>query len=231
MVHDAQDRTIEDLIKIVARLRDPQTGCPWDKVQTHHSIRKNLLEEAYEVADAIDLEDAALLQEELGDVLLQIVFHAQIENEKGVFSFDDVCKGICEKLILRHPHIFAQEKADTQEQVLKNWDAIKRIEKQRETLQDDLKDVPAALPALMRAQKLQKRALHHGVGIAQEKQAFACLQDSMKALEQANDSQKEALLGQVLFAVAGYARFLDLDAEQALEHANNAFISAALRQE
>lgn len=125
---------IEDLLTIMRLLRS-EDGCPWDREQTHQSIRKNLIEETYEAAEAIDREDMPLLKEELGDVLLQVVFHARMEEEKGNFSFDDVADGICKKLIVRHPHIFADVTADNAEQVLANWDSIKKKEKGQQTLQ------------------------------------------------------------------------------------------------
>ena len=133
--------TAEDLVAIITRLRDPDAGCPWDKVQTHRSIRMNFLEEAYEAVDAIDLEDPHLLCEELGDVLMQVVFHTCIEQEAGHFTWQQVCDGVCRKLIARHPHIFGGDAS------IKDWDALKNKEKGRLTLQDDLDSVPRALPA------------------------------------------------------------------------------------
>ncbi len=153
---------MEDLLEIVALLRDPENGCPWDKVQTHTSIRKNFIEETYEVADAIDLADASLLCEELGDVLLQVALHTRMEEEQGAFTFGDVCTGICKKLIYRHPHIFGDAGAQTPDEALQNWEALKRREKHREGAGDDLDSVPAALPALMRSRKVAKRAADHG---------------------------------------------------------------------
>ena len=154
---EKQQYTADDLAAIIAILRDPECGCPWDKVQTHTSIRMNFLEEAYEAVDAIDLNDPALLCEELGDVMMQVVFHAQIEREAGHFTFDEVCDGVCRKLINRHPHIFGGDES------IKDWDSLKNKEKGRLTLADELESVPKALPALMRAAKLQKRAARYGV--------------------------------------------------------------------
>ena len=148
---EKQHYTADDLAAIIAILRDPDNGCPWDKVQTHRSIRMNFLEEAYEAVDAIDLDDPELLCEELGDVLMQVVFHAQIEREAGHFTFAEVCDGVCRKLLDRHPHIFRGDES------IKDWDSLKNKEKGRLTLADDLESVPSALPALMRAAKLQKR--------------------------------------------------------------------------
>ena len=157
---EKQHYTADDLAAIIAILRDPDNGCPWDKVQTHRSIRMNFLEEAYEAVDAIDLDDPELLCEELGDVLMQVVFHAQIEREAGHFTFAEVCDGVCRKLLDRHPHIFHGDES------IKDWDSLKNKEKGRLTLADDLESVPRALPALMRAAKLQKRAARCGVETA-----------------------------------------------------------------
>lgn len=149
---EKQHYTADDLAAIIAILRDPDNGCPWDKVQTHRSIRMNFLEEAYEAVDAIDLDDPELLCEELGDVLMQVAFHAQIEREAGHFTFAEVCDGVCRKLLDRHPHIFRGDES------IKDWDSLKNKEKGRLTLADDLESVPRALPALMRAAKLQARS-------------------------------------------------------------------------
>ena len=150
-----------DLLEIIRLLRSPE-GCPWDKAQTHASIRRGLLEESYEAAEAIDLDDAALLQEELGDVLLQVMFHARMEEERGSFTFDDVCNGICRKLILRHPHVFGDTEVSGTAQVLDNWDAIKQRSKSQTTATETLESVARSLPALMRAEKLLGRAKKAG---------------------------------------------------------------------
>ncbi len=207
--------TAEDLVAIIAILRDPENGCPWDKVQTHTSIRMNFLEEAYEAVDAIDLNDPELLCEELGDVMMQVAFHAQIEQEAGHFTFDEVCDGVCRKLIARHPHIFGGDDS------IKDWDSLKNKEKGRLTLADDLESVPKALPALMRAAKLQKRAARYGVAVrdtAAEITAAAAVVEAapdMPAAEQA--------MGQLLFAAAALARSVGIDPEQALQQYNAAF--------
>ncbi len=207
--------TAEDLVAIIAILRAPENGCPWDKVQTHTSIRMNFLEEAYEAVDAIDLNDPELLCEELGDVMMQVAFHAQIEQEAGHFTFDEVCDGVCRKLIARHPHIFGGDDS------IKDWDSLKNKEKGRLTLADDLESVPKALPALMRAAKLQKRAARYGVAVrdtAAEITAAAAVVEAapdMPAAEQA--------MGQLLFAAAALARSVGIDPEQALQQYNAAF--------
>ena len=171
--------TAEQLLQVIRILRDPENGCPWDKVQTHASIRKNFLEETCEALEAIDADDAVLLREELGDVLMQVVFHAAIEEERGRFTFEDVCRNVCEKLVFRHPNIFASSAAENAG--INGWDALKNKEKGRTTLADELATVPATLPALMRAQKLQKRAAGHGLGqqdaAAAQHQLEAAVQD------------------------------------------------------
>ena len=207
--------TADDLLAILAILRDPETGCPWDKVQTHTSIRMNFLEEAYEAVDAIDLDDPELLCEELGDVLMQVGFHTQIEQEAGRFTWQQVCDGVCRKLIDRHPHIFG---GDTS---IKDWDALKNKEKGRVTLQDDLDSVPKALPALMRAAKLQKRAARGGVTVTTDPAELETLARRVEAGDNA-----EAALGELLFKTAALARQAGLDPEQALQKANAAFTAA-----
>ncbi|MDE6775145.1 MAG: MazG family protein, partial [Ruminococcus sp.] len=147
-----ENYSISDLLKIVKILRG-EGGCPWDRVQTHESIRNDFLEDTCEVLEAIDNGDSDLLREELGDVLLQVVFHTRIEEEQDSFCFNDVCDEICKKLIVRHPHVFGEVKADSTEKVLENWDAIKMQTKGQETYTDTLTSVAKTLPALMRAQK------------------------------------------------------------------------------
>lgn len=206
--------TAEDLVAIITRLRDPDAGCPWDKVQTHRSIRMNFLEEAYEAVDAIDLEDPHLLCEELGDVLMQVVFHTCIEQEAGHFTWQQVCDGVCRKLIARHPHIFGGDAS------IKDWDALKNKEKGRTTLADELDTVPATLPALMRAQKLQKRAARFGCGPEDAAGAARTL-DSAKAAWDAQQTAENA--GELLLAAADAMRLAGVDAEEALTFAAKRF--------
>ena len=142
--------TVADLCRIMQLLRS-ENGCPWDRVQTHESIRKNLIEETYEAVEAIDCKNSDMLKEELGDVLLQVVFHAQMEAEEGRFTFDDVADGICQKLIVRHPHIFSDTKADSADEVLDNWNRIKQETKGQKTATETLNAVPRQLPALIRS--------------------------------------------------------------------------------
>ncbi len=151
----------EDLLEIIRLLRSPE-GCPWDKVQTHASIRRGLLEEAYEAAEAIDLDDAGLLQEELGDVMMQVVFHADIEKGRGRFTMDDVVDGVVKKLLYRHPHVFGSAHEDSPESVLISWDQLKRAEKGQATTGEAMEAVARSLPGLWRAEKLQKKAADAG---------------------------------------------------------------------
>lgn len=211
--------TAEDLVAIIALLRDPVQGCPWDKVQTHQSIRMNFLEEAYEAVDAIDLQDSHLLCEELGDVMMQVAFHAQIEQEAGRFTWQDVCDGVCRKLIERHPHIFGGE------QGIKDWDALKNKEKGRLTLQDDLDSVPNALPALMRAAKLQKRAARYEKYCKAD--ADTVSQAARKVQTAAGPEEAEQAVGALLFAAVALARQAGVDPEQALQRQNQAFQQGA----
>lgn len=163
ILKDKSRYTIDDLVSIMALLR-AEDGCPWDREQTHESIRSNFIEETYEVIEAIDTADSALLCEELGDVLLQVVFHARISEEAGEFTFEDVCDEVARKLVVRHPHIFADVEADTTDKVLTNWDKIKAETKHRDTLVDTLNSVPRTLPSLMRAAKIAKKAAKAGYG-------------------------------------------------------------------
>ena len=221
--------TAEDLVEIIRILRDRDTGCPWDKVQTHASIRKNFLEETCEALEAIDADDPAMMQEELGDVLMQVVFHAAMEEERGRFTFEDVCRNVCEKLVFRHPNIFASSAAENAG--INGWDALKNKEKGRTTLADELATVPATLPALMRAQKLQKRAAGHGLGqqdaAAAQHQLEAAVQDFGKADAAAN----QEAAGQLLFAAVNAARLAGVDAEEALTFASKRFAQQCLEQE
>ena len=219
--------SINDLLDIVRLLRS-EGGCPWDREQTHQSIRSDLIEETCEVIEAIDLEDAELLREELGDVLLQVVFHCRIEEEQSSFKFDDVCDEVCKKLIIRHPHVFGDVTADTTDQVLKNWDAIKMETKGQERYTDTLTSVAKSLPALMRAQKVGKRAMRAGMDFRCAEDAVACIGGEKAELEAAiaSGSKKdiEEEMGDLLFSCVNAARHLGIDAELALKSATEKFI-------
>ncbi|MBQ6170946.1 MULTISPECIES: nucleoside triphosphate pyrophosphohydrolase [Ruminococcus] len=218
---------IGDLVDIVRLLRG-EGGCPWDREQTHKSIKSDLIEETCEVIEAIDLEDKALLREELGDVLLQVVFHCRIEEETESFNFDDVCDEICKKLIIRHPHVFGDVTANTTDQVLKNWDAIKMETKGQEKYTDTLTSVAKSLPALMRAQKVGKRAMRAGMDFRCAEDAVACISNEKAELDAAiangDKANIEEEIGDLLFSCVNAARHLGVDAEQALKDATEKFI-------
>ncbi len=217
----------EDLCRIMTVLRSPG-GCPWDREQTHASIKKSFIEETYEVIEAINKDDKTLLCEELGDVLLQVVFHAEMEREVGSFNIDDVCDGICKKLIERHPHVFACESAETSKDVLEKWDVIKRRTKGQETQGASMQAVPIELPALMRAQKLQSKAKKAGFDWEKADGAFDALKSEIKELEEAyasgNREEIEDEFGDVLFSAVNVSRFLDVDSEEALTASSNKFL-------
>lgn len=217
---------INDLIEIMRLLRAPD-GCPWDRVQTHESIRQNFIEETYEVIEAIDKGDSDLLREELGDVLMQVIFHSIMEEEEGRFDFDDVCNEVCQKLIIRHPHVFGNIEADTPEEVLKNWDAIKMQTKSQESVADSVDDVARSLPALMRAQKVQKRSAKSGMDFKDVHDAAAKVpeeqQELFAAIESGDKDKIEEELGDLLFSVVNIARFAGVDAERALYRSTDKF--------
>ncbi len=217
---------LDDLISIMRILRSPN-GCPWDKVQTHKSIRDNFIEETYEAVEAIDTENSSLLKEELGDVLMQIIFHTLMEEEQGRFDFNCVCDGVCKKLILRHPHIFSDATAETPEEVLKNWDNIKMEEKSQATFSDSVDSVAKSLPSLMRAQKVQKRASKAGMDFSSHDDAFDKIYEETEELKKAvSSNDKDKLsdeLGDLLFSVVNVARFLKVDSEHALYDATDKF--------
>ncbi|MBQ3125790.1 MAG: nucleoside triphosphate pyrophosphohydrolase [Clostridia bacterium] len=213
-----ENYTFDDLCTIMVILRSEE-GCPWDREQTHRSIRQNFIEETYEVIEAIDTENPDLLREELGDVLLQVIFHARMEEEAGRFAIDDVTNDICAKLIHRHPHIFGAVKADTTDEVLANWEAIKAAEKARVTVSDKLRSIPPMLPALMRAEKVGKKSdLDAADGAGDAAEALASLTAAVQALEGADEADRERRLGELLFAAVTAGRKLGLEAETALTH-------------
>jgi len=207
-VHD-----IQDLIKIMKILR---TSCPWDREQTHESIRNNLIEETYEVVEAIDTNNKTLMREELGALLLQVVFHAQMEEEAGVFDFNDVSNDICKKLIHRHPHIFGDVTAETSEKVLSNWDKIKQEEKHQETLSDELKSVSKALPSLIRGFKLTKKAGKRGINIV----------DDTELEKFEGESDVEGAVGRELLKLCAICVKLGIDPEEALYKTCDNFIES-----
>lgn len=219
--------TLEDLKKIIARLRS-EDGCPWDKVQTHQTLKEAMLEEAYEAVDAIEKNDIQNLKEELGDVLLQVVFHAQIEEEQGNFDLSDVITAISEKMITRHPHIFAKEKADTPQEVSQNWEQIKKKEKNYKTQSESMKNVADALPALVKAQKVQKKAKQAGFYFETIEQSIQNVQKQLQQFEQSfTKSQKcqQKEFGDLLLALVNVSIFLEINPEFALTKAVKKFIN------
>ena len=223
---------MDDLAAIVTLLRGP-SGCPWDGAQTHQSIRRNLLEEAYEACEGIDRDDPALMCEELGDVLLQVLFHADIEREAGRFTLDDVCVGICKKLIFRHPHVFGTAAADTSEEVLVNWEALKRQEKGQQTTADAMDAVARSLPALWRADKLQSKAAKAGFEFADVSGALDKLDEETRELREAAErgTNFSEELGDVLFAAVKAGRFLNVDPEDALNATGEKYLARCRRVE
>ncbi len=217
--------TYEDLLQVVHILRSPG-GCPWDQEQTHQSIRRDFLEEAYEAAEAIDTGDTALLREELGDVLLQVVFHADIESDAGRFTMEDVVDEVTKKMIYRHPHVFANVQADTTEQVLVNWEQLKQVEKAQKTAADTLDSVARTLPQLWRAEKIQKKAAKAGFDWADISGALDKLDEETAELRHAVESGSgvEEELGDVLFAAVKAGRFAGVDPEEALSRTCEKFI-------
>ena len=216
----------EDLVEVVTVLRS-DIGCPWDREQTHKSIRKDFIEETYEVIEAIDTEDPELLREELGDVLLQVVFHADIEKDEGRFCIDDVANDICAKLIHRHPHVFGNVEANTTEKVLSNWEKIKSDEKERKTVTDKLRAIPPMLPALMRAEKVGKKASCFDFGDREQVMDKVCeeLCELNEAIEQGNMTNVEEEMGDLLLTVTSLCRKLGIEPEVALNKATDKFIN------
>lgn len=216
---------MDDLKRIMELLRAPE-GCPWDREQTHQSIRRNMLEEAYEVAEAIDEESPEHLKEELGDVLLQVVFHARMAEEAGQFTFDDVVDGICKKLVFRHPHVFGSVNAADADGALTTWEAQKREEKGQKTAGDTLDAVARSLPALMRAEKIQAKAAKAGFDWECVGPVLDKISEEARELEQAvrDQSNMEEELGDLLFVTVKAGRFLGLDSELALHAACEKFI-------
>lgn len=222
-------RQIEDLLTLMARLRDPQGGCPWDRQQTFKTIAPYTLEEAFEVADAIEQNDMAALREELGDLLFQVVFHARMAEEAGAFAFADVVEAITEKMIRRHPHVFGDaEVADAEEQT-RRWEAQKAAERAaKSTGAESLLDgVALGLPALTRAEKLQKRAARGGFDWPEVAGVVAKVHEELDEVErELAQGEREALegeIGDLLFSIVNLARHTGIDAEHALRAANLKF--------
>lgn len=213
-----------DLLLIMKLLR-AEDGCAWDREQTHGSLRACMIEEAYEVVEAIDREDAELLREELGDVLFQVVFHAQIEDEAAGFCIDDVVQEICEKMIRRHPHVFAQDTAENADAVVEKWESIKKEEKQRTTLSSRLRAVPTVLPALMRGEKVASKI---GFSAAETQVDMAGrVQELARNLVDRDPQELAGAVGELLYSIVTFCAFCGVDAEHALGQAvQNAILQA-----
>ncbi len=230
--------TYEDFLEVIKTLRS-ENGCPWDREQTHTSLKQCMLEEAYEVVDGIqtyeETGDYKNLREELGDVLLQVVLHSQIASEEGHFTMEDVVNEICEKMIRRHPHVFQGGNADTSEKVLEQWEEIKKKEKAEETLADTLNRVAKAYPANIRATKVQKKAAKSGFEFESLEQVLGKVKEELAELEEVIAKEKnsenkehgrlEEEFGDLLFSMINLSRFLDLNAENSLTNATNKFIN------
>ena len=216
---------VKDLEEIVRILRAPG-GCPWDAEQTHQSIRRNFLEEAYEAVEAIDEKNPEHLKEELGDVLLQVVFHALMEQEAGRFDLDGVADGVCKKLIYRHPHVFGNVSVSGTGEVLSNWEELKRKEKGQATNTDALEAVARSLPALWRAEKVQKKAKKAGFDWPDVSGALDKLSEELEELKTAvaQGTNVAEELGDLLFSAVNVSRFLKVDCEDALNQATDKFI-------
>ena len=214
---------LERLIEIIDILRS-ENGCKWDREQTHTTLKRNMIEEAYEAVDAINDNDNKHLCEELGDVLLQVVLHAQIAKEEKAFDIEDIAKGLNEKLIHRHPHVFGSVKVNSTQEILDNWEKLKKEEKPHRTSVMD--GISKAQSALMSAQKISKKAVKVGFEWANEDDLYACVQSEIKEFKEANTpEEKEEELGDILFAIVNLARWNKIDAEQALLKSNKKFIS------
>ena len=215
--------SLEDLLHLMSRLRDPQYGCPWDIKQTYATIVPHTLEEAYEVADAIENGDLDALKDELGDLLLQVVFHSQMASEIGQFDFNDVVSSICEKMVRRHPHVFGEQDA-TPKSIPDSWESIKATEREAGSDNSALAGVARALPALLRAQKIQKRAARTGFDWPDQSGARDKIIEELEEVTTATSAEHVAEeIGDLLFAVVNFARFHEVDAETALKAASAKF--------
>ncbi len=225
---------VSDLISIVKVLRAPG-GCPWDREQTHESIKKNFIEETYEVIEAINKKSPEMLKEELGDVLLQVALHAEMERETGNFDFDDIANDVVTKLIIRHPHVFSDVSAQTEEEALSSWDNAKAKSKGMKSQSESMLSVPRELPALMRAQKIQHKAAKVGFDWDNIDGAFDKLNEEINelkiAIERGIKSEIDDEFGDVLFSCVNISRFLKTDSEEALTSATDKFLERFIEVE
>lgn len=216
--------TFDEFVEIVRLLRAPG-GCPWDAEQTHESIRNEFIEETYEAVDAIDNKNDTDLCEELGDVLLQILMHSQMAAEVGSFNVNDVINGVAEKMILRHPHVFGDVSVKNSDEVLINWEKIKREEKSQHSFTDTLRSVPMAYPALMRAQKVQKRYQKAGLSLGDKEKCLLALENSFNKLKDAKEENFACAYGEFLFNAVALSAQYKTDSEEALNKKTTAFIN------
>ncbi len=220
--------SFEEFMDIIQKLRSKE-GCPWDREQTHESLKSCLIEECYETIDAINNKDMDNLCEELGDVLLQVALHSVIAGEKEEFDIDQVISGVAEKMIRRHPHVFGEAVVDNSEGVIKNWEEIKKQEKKPRSIEQEFDDIPKAFPATIRAEKVQKKAAKAGGLLGDSKEALETVYkelDKLKeTLENGGKSIIEEEFGDVMFSVVNLSRFLQLNAENSLTNATNKFIN------
>ena len=215
--------TTEDLLAVVEMLRDPVNGCEWDRVQTHLSVRKDFIEETYEAVDAIDNDDKHLMLEEFGDVMLQVLLHCQMEKEQGSFTFEDVVNELAKKLVLRHPHVFKGLAVNGVEDVLNNWEAIKNDTHGHTTISQTVNAVPHSFPALMYAQKVQKRVAAGGLPVPDKKAEIAAMRAVLDQLEQ-DENASETQLGDLLFSAVNLVRLNKMDSEMILREKSRNFV-------
>ncbi len=232
---DLKERyTIEDLIEIIHMLRG-ENGCPWDKVQTHQSLKKGMIEETYEAIEALDNNDDKMFANELGDVLLQVVFHAVIADERHAFDFDVILKEVCDKLITRHTHVFGDVKADNASEALTNWEANKKKEKGQKSYSEMICDIPKGLPALMASEKIQKKAASSGFDWDNSKDVLLKVREEISELEAAleNEGKERAAeeYGDVLFSLVNLGRHLGVTPEIELMNANRKFTERFCKME
>lgn len=217
---------IEDLLEIIRRLREPD-GCPWDRVQTHDSIKKDLIEEAYEAIEALDCKDDKMFANELGDVFLQVAFHSVLAEERDAFDFDVILKELCDKLITRHTHVFGENHAENAEEALATWEANKKKEKGQKSYSEIIRDIPKGLPALMSAEKVQKKAKRSGFDWDNTDDVFKKLREEIDELEDAFKNEPAERIaeeyGDVLFSMVNLGRFLNVTPEIELMAATKKF--------
>lgn len=217
--------SFNDLLEIMEKLRG-ENGCPWDIEQTHESIKRSIMEEGYELIEAIDSGDGMKMADESGDLLLQVVFHAQIGKENGEYDIDDVTDAICKKLIHRHPHVFGDKTLETSEQVLNAWDDIKKKDREQKTVSDELRGISRYLPSLTRAEKIQNKAIKNGYYVGDTKGVIDSAANKLKMIDENIDKVvAEKYIGQVLFNIVSFARTAGIDAEVALNREISNFIN------